>query len=205
MSLRVLLKRRVLKAFAQDTLGATAVELAMIAPVLIVVLVGIIEVSMAMFINTVVEGSLKDASRLGLTGQIQEGSSNTQALVDMLNDASLGLLGLTTADVTTLVYENFAYVGQGEEYIDLNGDGNWTPGPFTDTDGTVYPAGEPWVEVNGNGVYDADFGVAGLGAQGDIVLYTVKYNWNFLSGQVIPILSGIIPMHASIVVRNEPY
>lgn len=205
MTIGKLLKRKVLNAFAQDTLGATAVELAMIAPVLILVLVGIIELSMAMFINTVVEGSLKDASRLGLTGQIQEGSSNTQALVDMLNEASLGLLGLTTADVTTLVYENFAYVGKGEEFTDLDGDGSWTPGPYTHTDGTVYPDGEPWVEVNGNGVYDEDFGVAGLGAQGDIVLYTVEYNWNFLSGQVIPILSGIIPMRASIVVRNEPY
>ncbi|WP_339630244.1 TadE/TadG family type IV pilus assembly protein [uncultured Sneathiella sp.] len=205
MTLRGLLKRKVIRALAQDTKATTAVELAMVAPVLIIVLVGIIELSLAMFINTVVEGSLKDASRLGLTGQIQEGSSNTQALVDMLNEASLGLLGLTTADVTTLVYENFAYVGQGEEYTDLSGDGSWTPGPYTHSDGTVYPDGEPWVEVNGNGIYDEDFGVAGMGAQGDIVLYTVEYNWNFLSGQVIPILGGIIPMRASIVVRNEPY
>ena len=164
MTIRGLLKRKVIRAFARDNRGVTAVELALIAPVLIIILVGIIELSIGMFINTVVEGSLKDASRLGLTGQIQEGTSNTQALVDMINDATLGLISLTTADVTTLVYENFAYVGKGEEYTDLDGNGEWTPGPFTDTDGTVYPDGEPWVEVNGNGVYDADFGVAGLGA-----------------------------------------
>jgi Flp pilus assembly pilin Flp len=199
------LRRKVAKAFAQDSLGATAVELALIAPLLIVFLIGIIELSMAMFINTVVEGSLKDASRLGLTGQIQQGSSNTQALVDMLNEASLGLVDLTTDDISILVYENFAQVGQGEEFTDLDGNGEWTSGPYTHTDGTVYPDGEPWVEVNGNGIYDADFGVAGMGAQGDIVLYTVRYNWNFLSGQVIPILNGLIPMRASIVIRNEPF
>ena len=205
MTLRGLLKRKIIKALAQDTKGATAIELAMVLPVLILILVGIIELSMGMFINTVVEGSLKDASRLGATGQIQEGVSNDQALVDMINAASLGMLNLTTADVTSLVYENFAYVGQGEEYTDLNGNGTWDAGPFTDSDGTVYPDGEPWVEVNGNGAYDEDFGVAGLGVQGDIVLYTVRYNWNFLSGQVIPVLDGTIPMSASIVVQNEPF
>ncbi|MEH6526723.1 MAG: TadE/TadG family type IV pilus assembly protein [Sneathiella sp.] len=200
-----ILKRQILKAFAQETKGATAVELAMVLPVLILVLVGIMELSIGMFINTVVEGSLRDASRLGLTGQIQDGVSNDQAIVDMINEASLGLLGLTTADVTTLVYENFAYVGQGEDFTDLDGDGNWDPGPFTAPDGTIYPTGEPWTEVNGNGTYDADFGTAGLGVQGDIVLYTISYNWNFLSGEVLPILDGTIPMAASIVVQNEPY
>lgn len=205
MTIRRLIRRRITRAFLQDSMGATAVELALIAPVLILFLIGVIELSVAMFINTVVEGSLKDASRLGLTGQIQKGSSNTQALVDMLNEASLGLLDLTTDDVSILVYENFAQVGQGEEYTDLDGNGEWTPGPYTHSDGTVYPGGEPWIEVNGNGVYDEDFGVAGMGAQGDIVLYTVTYSWNFLSGQLIPILDGLIPMRASIVIRNEPF
>ncbi|WP_334127811.1 TadE/TadG family type IV pilus assembly protein [Sneathiella sp.] len=205
MTIRRLIRRRITRAFLQDSMGATAVELALIAPVLILFLIGVIELSVAMFINTVVEGSLKDASRLGLTGQIQKGSSNTQALVDMLNEASLGLLDLTTDDVSILVYENFAQVGQGEEYTDLDGNGEWTPGPYTHSDGTIYPDGEPWIEVNGNGVYDEDFGVAGMGAQGDIVLYTVTYSWNFLSGQLIPILDGLIPMRASIVIRNEPF
>ncbi|TNE36100.1 MAG: pilus assembly protein [Alphaproteobacteria bacterium] len=195
MRLRGLLKRKIIRALAKDSRGTTAVELALILPVLMVVLLGIIELSMAMFINTVVEGSLKDASRLGLTGQIQDGTSNAQAIVDMINEASLGLLNLTTDDVTTLVYENFASVGKGEPLTyDANGNGEWD-----EADGDTY------TEINGNGVWDKDLGVAGLGAQGDIVLYTVKYNWNFLSGTIIPILNGVIPMSASIVVRNEPF
>ena len=172
--------------------------------IIFLILFGIIELSMGMYINTVVEGSLREASRLGLTGQIQQGTSNDQAIVDMINDATVGLLSLTTADVSMKVYENFESVGKGEEYVDLNGDGDWTPGPLTH-DGTDYPAGEPWTEVNGNGTWDADLGEAGLGAQGDIVLYTVTYNWNFLSGEMIPILDGIIPLSASMVVQNEPY
>jgi len=197
--------RRLLRRFRKDDSGATVVELAMIFPVLVVVLVGIIEMSLGMFINTVVEGSLREASRLGLTGQIQEGESNDQALVDMLNEATLGLLGLTTSDVSTLVYENFESVGKGEDFTDINGDGVYTATPVTADDGTDYPDGEPWDEVNGNGMWDEDFGVAGLGSPGDIVLYTVEYDWNLLSKNLIPILDGVLPLRASIVVQNEPY
>lgn len=195
--------RQILTEFRKDNDGATAVELAFVAPVLFVVLIGIIELSMGMYINTVVEGSLKDAARLGLTGQIQAGTSNDQALVDIVNEATANLLELTTDDVEALVYENFADVGTGEDFTDLDGNGTWTAGPFTHG-GNDYPAGEPWDEVNGNGAWDEDFGVAGLGSQGDIVLYTVTYNWNLMTGQLIPILDGVIPMDASIVVRNEP-
>ncbi|WP_169546085.1 TadE/TadG family type IV pilus assembly protein [Sneathiella aquimaris] len=202
---RMLLRRRLIRQFRKNEDGATAVELAMVLPVLLLVLIGIMELSIGMFINTVVEGSLREASRLGLTGQIQEGASNDQAIVDMLNEASLGLLDLTTGNVTSLVYENFASVGKGEEFTDIDGNGVRTETSVTAEDGTVYPNGEPWTEVNGNGVWDEDFGEAGLGTQGDIVLYTVTYNWNFLSGQVIPILKGTIPMSASIVVMNEPF
>ncbi|MCF8467141.1 MAG: hypothetical protein K9G33_07040, partial [Sneathiella sp.] len=154
-----------------------------------------IELSMGMFINSVVEGSLKDASRLGLTGQISGTTGNKQGLVDIINDATLGMIGLTTDDVTTLVYDDFASVGKGEPLvIDVNGNGSWDEAD-----------GDTFTDVNGNLVWDEDLGVAGLGSAGSIVLYTVEYNWNFLSGQVIPILGGIIPMRASIVVRNEPY
>ncbi|MEP3244562.1 MAG: TadE/TadG family type IV pilus assembly protein [Sneathiella sp.] len=201
---RKLVLRRLIRRFKKDQDGATAVEVAMIMPILMLIMIGIIELSVGMYINTVVEGSLRDASRLGLTGQIQEGTSNDQAIVNILNDSSLGMLALTTDDVTSLVYENFASVGTGEEYTDLDGNGTWTETPLTH-EGVEYPNGEPWVEVNGNGVWDEDFGEAGLGNPGDIVLYTVTYDWNFLSGQIIPILGGVIPMTASIVVQNEPF
>ncbi len=195
---------RLLRRFRKDQNGATAVEMAMVAPMLFLILFGIIELSMGMYINTVVEGSLREASRLGLTGQIQQGTSNDQAIVDMINESTVGMLNLTTDDIDMKVYENFETVGKGEEYVDLDGNGDWTPGPLTH-EGTDYPGGEPWTEINGNGTWDADLGEAGLGGQGDIVLYTVTYNWNFLSGQIIPVLNGTIPLSASIVVQNEPF
>ncbi len=190
--LRLLSTRRILSKFRKDKDGSTAVEVAMVMPILTVVLFGIFELSMGMYVNTVVEGSLREAARLGLTGQLQAGTSNDQALVDMVNDAAMGMVNLTTDDVSTLVYESFADVGEGEDFIDLNGDGTWTDG-------------EIFTDVNGNAIWDEDLGEAGLGTQGSIVLYTISYNWNFLSGSVVPFLNGTIPMTATIVVQNEPF
>ncbi len=184
--------------------GTTAVEMAMVLPVLLVLLFGIIELSVGMFVNTVVEGGLRDASRVGLTGMDTGGISREQSIVNIVNDASLGLLNLTTADVSSLIYPSFADIGQPEPYTDLDGDGDWSGDPVTH-DGTYYPDGEPFEDINGNGRWDEDMGTAGLGGPGEIVLYTIAYNWNLLSGQFLPILGGIIPMQASMVVRNEPF
>lgn len=192
------------KCFKRDQQGTTAVELALISPVLVTILFGIIELSVAMFVNTVVEGGLRDASRIGLTGMDTGGVSREQSISNIVNDASLGMVNLTPADITALIYPSFGDIGRPEPYDDINGDGQYTSTSFSHG-GTAYPNGEPFEDINGSGVWENDMGQAGLGGPGEIVLYTIQYNWNLLSGQMIPILNGIIPMTASMVVRNEPF
>ncbi|MBO6826778.1 MAG: pilus assembly protein [Sneathiella sp.] len=189
---RLLLRSRLFRRFRKNQEGTTAVEVALIAPVLIVILFGLIELSVAMFINTVIEGGLRDASRIGLTGLETDGVSREQTIINIVNDASLGLVDLELGDISSLVYPSFGDIGMPEPYTDSNGDG-------------VYTAGEDFDDINGNGGWDEDMGNAGLGGPGEIVLYTIRYNWNFLSGQVVPVLNGVIPMSASMVVRNEPF
>ncbi|OUR79844.1 hypothetical protein A9Q83_02520 [Alphaproteobacteria bacterium 46_93_T64] len=186
------LRKRVVGKFIRNQDGTTAVELALISPVLALILFGIIELSVAMFVNTVVEGGLRDASRVGLTGLEVGVGSREQTIADIVNGASLGMVNLTPTDISSKIYPSFGDIGMPEPYSDENGDGS-----FTD--------GEPFDDINGNGDWDDDMGAAGLGGPGEIVLYTITYNWNFLSGQIIPILSGVIPMSASMVVRNEPF
>ncbi len=193
-----------LKRFRRDQKGTTAVELALISPVLSTVLFGIIELSVAMFVNTVVEGGLRDASRVGLTGMDTGGVSREQSIANIVNDASLGMVNLTPSDISALIYPSFGDIGQPEPYTDVNGDGSYTSSSFSHN-GVTYPNGEPYDDINGSGAWENDMGQAGLGGPGEIVLYTISYNWNLLSGQIIPILSGTIPMTASMVVRNEPF
>lgn len=189
---RLLAKSRLFRRFRKNQKGTTAIEVALIAPVLIVILFGLIELSVAMFINTVIEGGLRDASRIGLTGLETGAVSREETIINIVNDASLGLVDLELGDISALVYPSFGDIGMPEPYTDDNGDGSYT-------------AGEDFDDINGNGGWDEDMGTAGLGGPGEIVLYTIRYNWNFLSGQVVPVLQGVIPMSASMVVRNEPF
>lgn len=195
---------RKLKQLRSNAKGTTAVEVALLAPVLCTVLFGIIELSVAMFVNTVVEGGLRDASRVGLTGMDTGTTSREETISTIVNEASLGMVSLTPSDIKAKVYPSFGDIGMPEPYDDLNGDGQYTATSVTH-DGTTYPDGEPYEDINGNGGWDDDMGEAGLGGPGEIVLYTVSYNWNLLSGQIIPVLGGTIPMSASMVVRNEPF
>ncbi|MBL4906624.1 MAG: pilus assembly protein [Sneathiella sp.] len=180
------------RRFRKDKEGSTAVELALIFPVLALVLFGIMDLSFAMFVNTVVEGGLKDASRVGFTGRDTGGVSREQTIANIVNDSSLGMVDVQSGDISALVYDSFEDIGMPEPYTDENGDG-------------AYTDGEPFTDVNGDGSWSNDMGEAGLGGPGEIVLYTLTYNWNLLSGQILPVLNGVIPMSATMVVRNEPF
>ena len=170
--------KQLVKCFKRDQQGTTAVELALISPVLATVLFGMIELSVAMFVNTVVEGGLRDASRIGLTGMDTGGVSREQSIANIVNDASLGMVNLTPSDITALIYPSFGDIGMPEPYDDINGDGQYTSSSFTH-DGIAYPTGEPYEDINGSGAWEDDMGVAGLGGPGEIVLYSIRYNWEF--------------------------
>ncbi|WP_025899433.1 TadE/TadG family type IV pilus assembly protein [Sneathiella glossodoripedis] len=134
--------KQLIKRIRRDQRGTTAVELALISPVLATVLFGIIELSVAMFVNTVVEGGLRDASRVGLTGMDTGGTSREQRIADIVNEASLGMVNLTPSDISSLIYPSFGDIGQPEPYTDVNGDGSYTANAFTHN-GVSYPDGEP--------------------------------------------------------------
>jgi hypothetical protein len=119
----------------------------------------------------------------------------------ILNQNTLNLIDLNTATITTQVFSSFSVIQNGEPYSDLNANGQ-------------YDSGEPFSDMNCNGVRDGPGATsAGVGGSGNIVVYTVSYNWRVLTpfvgqflGKPDPGNAGryIIPMSAKIVVKNEP-
>jgi hypothetical protein len=98
---------------------------------------------------------------------------------------------MDTVNIETLVYEQFADIGEEEPYSDENGSG-------------TYDEGEPYSDVNGNGQWDDDMAVAGLGSSGDIVLYRVRYAAPSPTG-VHDWAGKTINISATVAVRNEPF
>ncbi|MGE5147824.1 MAG: TadE/TadG family type IV pilus assembly protein [Candidatus Eiseniibacteriota bacterium] len=186
--------RKMLRTFGRlrrEEDGSEAIEFVLIFPGFLLILMGAVEFTMVVFVGSILESAMAEASRFGITGATPPGVTREDQVKAIVKEKTYGLIDMSKADFQTLVYPTFADIGQGEPYTDSNGNGQ-------------YDAGEPYNDVNGNGQWDADMGVAGLGGPGDIVLYKISYTWGMLTPVLEPIV-GSIKESASIAVRNEPY
>jgi Flp pilus assembly protein TadG len=167
----------------------------MAASVLFLTISGIIELSMVMFLQSLVEGGLREASRYGITGDVPVGVTREARITEIVQENLIGLIPMANVTITYKVYPSFGDVGKPEPFVDaspVNG---------------KYDAGETYTDINGNGQWDADMGAAGLGNAGDIVLYTINADWPLITPMVAPLFGhdGKVTISASVAVRNEPY
>ena len=144
-----------------------------------------------LFIGSSIEAAVMEASRYGVT-KPEEGVSRADRVLEIVAERTYGLLDMDEVQLDTLVYDSFADIGK--------------PEPFTDDNGNAaYDEGETYLDVNGNGHWDADMGAAGLGSGGDVVVYRLRYAW----GVITPLMQGILGQSvthvASVAVRNEPF
>jgi Flp pilus assembly protein TadG len=187
--------RRILSSVSRAE-GATAVEYAIILPVVLLLIMGIVEYNTIMYAMSVLSGSTVAAAREGATGYQAAGSSSRQQYIySLVQSHSAGLLDPNKLTISSKSYANFADIGQPEPCLKP------AAGPCPGTPGVNF------VDVNGNGTWDQDQGAAGLGASGDIVVYTVSYPWPIYTPLLKPFLgsSGIYTLKSSAVVKNEPY
>jgi len=183
-----------MKRLRRNRKGSAVTEFAIAAPVVIMATVGIIEFSMILFVSSLLEGGLREASRFGLTGFQPNGLTREERILKIVEDHTHGLVDGTAANLSTLVYPSFDSIGQPEPFTDENSNG-------------TFDAGEPYMDINGNNQWDPDMGAAGLGGPEDIVLYTIDYDWPLMTGMLNGFIgnNGKIELRASVVVRNEPY
>lgn len=175
-----------------DERGKAIVEFALIAPVFLGMLGAVLEFSGIMFVQTILEGGAREASRYGITGSQPEGVTREEMILDIVEGNTYGILDMAELDMETLVYDSFGSVGQPEPFTDENGNGE-------------YDDGEPYTDVNGSGGWDDDMGAAGLGGPGDVVVYRLSYDWNIMIPLFEPIFGETVTLQANVAVRNEPF
>lgn len=187
---------RLLGRFRRSERGTALLEFALVAPPLFLLVIGMFEVAMLMFVDVSVEGGIKEAARWGITGQQSPDPDLTreEQIVEIIEANTYGLVDLTSADVSVLVYDSFTDVGKPEP---------WTDDPPYNG---VHDAGEAYDDVNGDGEWSEDQGIAGAGTFGEVVQYTVHYTWALMTPLIGDIMSadGVIHLSSSVVVRNEP-
>ncbi|MBB4613810.1 TadE/TadG family type IV pilus assembly protein [Novosphingobium taihuense] len=174
----------------EDRDGATAVEFALISPVLVLLLMGLFDIGFSVYANTMLQGALQRAARSSTV----EGAAGSLASIDSAVATEIHPVVPEAALVfSRKAYANFTDVGLPEDFTDSNGNG-------------ACDAGEPYEDANGSGTWDRDRGAAGLGGARDAVLYTVTmtYTRKFPMASLIG-MSETVTNKASTILRNQPY
>lgn len=181
--------------------GLAAVEFALLAPVMILMITGFLELGYVTFARSTLESATLEAAR---SASATECPANRDEEMRMMIARRMEVI--TSADGSG---PNIVVKAYGGNFSDVH-----APEPFTDEETKDRPknkkwdTGESYTDLNGNGKWDDDIGVDGsLGAAGDVVSYTTSYN----VASLVPFLSerlnngrNYYPITASTVIRNEP-
>ena len=179
-----------LAALIRDERGVTIVEFAMIAPVLLLTLLGLFDMGYNYYIQAQLQGAIQKAAR---DSTIENAMGNAGDIDARVERAVHMIVPSAAVSFSRRSYANFGDVAQPEDYSDIDGDG---------TCGN----GEPFEDANANGEWDEDRGTTGQGGARDAVLYvvTVSYRRAFGVGQLIG-MPADFTTDATTVLRNQPF
>ena len=178
-----------LRRLHRDDSAVTIIEFAMVAPVMLLLLLGFFDLGYRAYAASVLQGALHDAARMATVGGYSMPQIDTRVKTRLSNFA-------TRSTVTTAAdsYYQFSGVAQPELIV-----GDTTPL-------NAYNAGDCFEDANGNNQYDTDRGRSGTGNSDDIVRYRVTITFP----RVFPL--GILlgwpntqTLTSETVLRNQPY
>lgn len=179
-----------LRKLRRDRRGASAVEFAMTAPILFLVISGTLDMAMGFYVNTVLQGALNAAGR---KSSLQSGPTEAATLDASVSKMIKYAMPKASITFTRKSYSQFSSVGKPED--------------FTDTiKNSKYDPTECFVDMNGNGTWDADMGSTGLGGANDVQVYKVAVSYKpmfgFGSYLGLPTTQNI---QGTTILRNQPY
>jgi Flp pilus assembly protein TadG len=180
---------RKLRTLASTDDGAAIVEFALIAPVMLMTLMGLFDLGHGVYTRAMLLGAIEKAAR---DSTIE--TATTGALDAKVTEVVQSMQPGATLSFTRKSYASFSDVSVPEDWTDSNGN-------------STCDAGEPFEDANGNGVWDTDRGINGLGGARDAVLYrvTVQYPRLFPVYKFIPGQSNTMTLQAISILRNQPY
>lgn len=181
--------------------GVTIVEFGLIAPALMVLLLGALDIGHTLYMQSVLQGVVQKAAR---DGSLEDASGNDAtyrtALDTEVESQLLTLNKNAKVSFDRRFYRTFsdAAAAKAEEFTDS------ASGPSKNG---ICDNGEPYVDANNNGVWDADGGdsVNNAGARDNIVYtVTISYARMFPLDKLVG-GSGTTRLSAATVLANQPY
>jgi Flp pilus assembly protein TadG len=174
---------------ARDRRGATVIEFAIVAPVMMLVLMGLSDLCYQIYAQSIVTGAMQKAGR---DSTIQGAGNNTAAIDAKVSDMVKTIAKNATFTFTRKNYDTFSTA---------------KPEPFNDTNNNgVRDAGECYMDINANSQWDVDPGADGQGGANDVTLYSVTVSYP----RLFPV-AGLFgwpstnTITANTLLKNQPY
>jgi TadE-like protein len=191
-----------LKFLGRNEAGTSVTEFGLIAPALIVMIMGTFDAGHSIYVRAVLNGALQEAGR---DSSLEGASLDSQrALIDAkVREAMLEIAPGAVITPTRRYYKTFseAAAAEAEQWTDSDPDG---PGPIV-PNGTC-DLGEAYVDENSNNVWDEDGGNDGQGGAKDVVILqvSVRYTRLFPVYQLLG-LSDEVVVVSDTILANQPY
>lgn len=170
--------------------GATAIEFAIIAPILFLLIMGIVEFGLIYFAKNVLENAVATGSRLGITGSNYAGAPSTRV------SNTTG-----TTDRVKIIKENIAARSAGllkPDKISIScADAGQTFGNLAGSTTGSYGCGD---------TIDNNASCNNAGGGNAAVIYTARYCWDLFTPMVGAFFNnGQVVLQSSLVVNNENF
>jgi Flp pilus assembly pilin Flp len=175
---------------ASDDSGAAAVEFALIAPFLLLGLLGMFDLSYNMYTSTLLQGAIQKTARDStIEGAGSSNSKLDQRVANVVHDIAPS----AALEFSRQSYSSYSAIGKAEDFSDINKN-------------DICDDGEPYEDANGNSSWDADRGKDGTGSARDAVLYevTATYPRAFPFYKLIG-APETFTLQATTILRNQPY
>lgn len=172
-----------------DKRGVTAVEFGLLALPLFVLIMGSIELGVKMFAQAQLEGVLRSAARMAVTGD-EATNGKDGAKIDAFVKASAPIVNGAKIDIVKESYDRYDQVRKPEKK-----DSNRTTAPYC------------FEDVNGNKKWDVNPSRTGLGGADDIINYKVTVEYPAL----FPLVTNVVTKQSTMklmsqtTLRNEPF
>ena len=178
----------------RDESGVAITEFGFVAPIFIMLLMGVFDQGYSLYIEAALQGAVQDGAR-----QASLENDLWSDITDKVNRQVRNVI--PSSDPNTIISfdldRSFYY-----DYNDIR-----TPEDFTDTNGNgVHDATECFVDRNGNSQWDQDVGQTGKGGAQDVVSIKASITYN----RIFP-LWGLIgqpqaqTLTATTYLRNQPF
>lgn len=180
------------RTLLRDAGGATIVEFAFVAPVLILLLMFLFDAGYYLYAKSILTGEVLAAGRSSaLETATQE---NRDTLDTNVETAVKRLVSGGTMSFDRMAYKSYGRAqAKAEAFIDGNSN-------------NICDANESFDDANVNGVRDLDSGTSGQGGAKDVTIYTVTLRYD----RMFPMASLLgwgqeVTMRSSTLLRNQPF